>query len=154
MEKILIDQDTMTRTAFYVQIKEAKARMRAKERAPGRDKVQKWNLSRHATLQAAYHEATNNKDSDRISIAIKLAFRFLDLEPGNEENMKITRSSRAWAETLKIKAKNVIDKLVKMEIKQQKSDKQRLASIKQSIFDKGIQGVRKVTRENSPNVKL
>ena len=41
MEKILIDQKTMKDTELLLQIKEAQARMRAKERAPGRCKFQK-----------------------------------------------------------------------------------------------------------------
>ena len=44
--------------------------------------------------------------------------------------------------------------LVKLEIKQQRSHRQRLASLQQDIFDHGISGVREVTRKSNLNIKL
>ena len=112
MEDIMADQKIMKKSALHPQIQEARARIRAKERAPGRDNVQKWNQSRYATIHS--QEATNSKLSDNISIATKLAFRFLDMEPGNENYMNIIRSFPGSADTLKLEAKETKDKLVKI----------------------------------------
>jgi len=154
MEKTLMDQKTMKDTSILLQLNETNARMRAKERTPKKSKIQKWYLSRQATLQVAYLDATTNKISDKISISTRLAFKLLDLEPGDDDRMKLTRSSPAWAENLKVEAKKVKDLLNKIEIKQQRSDNQRLDAIKQKVFHTGIQGVRKVTRQKVVNVKL
>lgn len=154
MEKNLMDQEIMKEMAIFLQIKAAKIRMRAKERAPGRSKLQKWNLSRQATLQVAYLDATTNKISDKISIATRLAFKLMDLEPGDDDHVKLTRSSPAWAERLKVEAKKVKGTLNKMEIEQQRSANQKLAGIKQNVFDTGIHGVRRVTRPKGANVKM
>jgi len=66
MEKTLMDQKTMKDTSILLQLNEANARMNAKERTPKKSKIQKWYLSRQATLQVAYLDATTNKISDKI----------------------------------------------------------------------------------------
>ena len=130
MKKVPADQKIMKETAIDLQIKASKIKMRGKERAPGRNQSQKWNRSRYAVLQVAYLEATTNKESDKISLATRLAFKFMDLEPGDDYHLKLTRKSPAWAERLKVEAKKVKDTLNKMETEQQRSDNQKLAGVK------------------------
>ena len=73
------DQEVMKDEVLKLQLREAKARRRAKERQPGRSKEQTAVRHKHSFLAATYVDAVDHKDGERTTFATDRAFEHMGL---------------------------------------------------------------------------
>jgi len=148
MEMQRADQETMKEEILRLQLREAKAKRRAKERQPGRSKEQTAVRRRHSYLAAAYVDAISHKDHEKTTFATNLTFKHMGLGLMSDEARKVIRGMANWASALRVEIKKHRDLLTKLEEKHHKKDSQRKASAQQHIFEFGIKGVRRVLRKH------
>jgi len=143
------DQEVMKDEVLKLQLKEAKARRRAKERQPGRSK--KHNAVRHmySLLAAAYVDAVYHKDGERTTFATDRAFEHMGLHSMSDGARRVVRGMSRWAEALRSEIKKHRDLQTKPEEKQHKNDSRKQASARQFILEFGIKGVRRVLNKHS-----
>jgi len=143
------DQEVMKDEVLKLQLKEAKARRRAKERQPGRSKEQNAVRHMHSLLAAAYVDAVDHTDGERTTFATDRAFEHMGLRCMSDGARRVIRGMSRWAEALRSEIKKHRDLLTKLEEKQHKNDSHKKASAQQFIFEFGIKGVRRVLNKHS-----
>jgi len=85
------DQEVMKDEVLKLQLKEAKARRRAKERQPGRSKEQNAVRHKHSLLAAAYVDAVDHKDGERTTFATDRAFEHMGLRSMSDGARRVIR---------------------------------------------------------------
>jgi len=143
------DQEVMKDEVLKLQLREAKARRRAKERQPGRSKEQTAVRHKYSFLAAAYVDAVDHKDGERTTVATDRAFEHMGLRSTSDGARRVIRGMPRWAEALRSEIKKHRDLLTKLEEKQHKNDSRKKASAQQFIFEFGIKGVRRVLNKYS-----
>jgi len=143
------DQEVMKDEVLKLQLREAKARRRAKERQPGRSKEQTAVRHEHSFLAAAYVDAVDHTDGERTTFATDRAFEHMGLRSMSDEARRVIRGMPRWAEALRSEIKKHRDLLTKLEEKQHNKDSRKKASMQQFIFEFGIEGVRMVHNKHN-----
>jgi len=100
MDRMTADQEVLRSEALNMQLKMARAKRRAKERLPGRNKDQTKARREHSVFAAAYGDAIKQKSQDRVTTATKMAMDLLDLS-FSDKAIQIIRSTKDWVETLR-----------------------------------------------------
>ena len=85
------DQEVMKDEVLKLQLKEAKARRRAKERQPGRSKEQNAVRHKHSLLAAAYVNAVDHKDGERTTFATDRALKHMGLRSMSDGARRVIR---------------------------------------------------------------
>ena len=78
------DQGVMKDEVLKFQLREAKARRRAKERQPGHSKEQTAVRHKHSFSAAAYVHAVDHKDGERTTCATNRAFEHMGLRSNSQ----------------------------------------------------------------------
>jgi len=94
------DQEVMKDEVLKLQLREAKARRRAKQRQPGRSKEQTAVRQRHSFLAAAYVDAVDHKDGERTTCATNWAFEHMGLRSMTDGARRVVKGMPRWAEAL------------------------------------------------------
>ena len=147
MNQMAKDQEVLRGEALSMQLKMARAKRRAKERLPGRNKEQTKARREHGIFAAAYGDAIKQKHQDRVTTATKMAMDLLDL-PFSDKAIQIIRGTKDWVETLRNELRMKRHTLNLLAQKQLRGEKSRRAGYKQYIFEHGIKGVRRVMRKH------
>jgi len=143
------DQEVMKDEVLELQLREAKARRRAKKRQPGHNKEQTAVRHKHSFLAAAYVDAVDHKDGERTTYATDRAFEHMGLRSMSDGARRVIRGIPRWAEALRSEIKKHRDLLTKLKEKQHNNDSRKKASAQQFIFEFGIKGVRRVLNKHS-----
>ena len=85
------DQEVMKDEVLKLQLREAKARRRAKERQPGRSKEQSAVRHKHYFLAAAYVDAVDHADGERNTFATNRAFEHIGLRSMSQGAGRVIR---------------------------------------------------------------
>jgi len=85
------DQEVMNDEVLKLQLREAKARRRAKERQPGRSKEQTAVRHKHSFLAVAYVDAVDHKDGERTTFATDQAFEHMGLRSMSDGAKRVIR---------------------------------------------------------------
>jgi len=143
------DREVMKDEVLKLQLREANARRRAKERQPGRSKEQTAVRHKHSFLAATYVDAVDHKDGERTTFATDRAFEHMGFRSMSDGAKRVIRGMPRWAEALRSEIKKHRDLLTKLEQKQHKNDSRKKASAQQLFFEFGIKGVRRVLNKHS-----
>jgi len=112
------DQEVMKDEVLKLQLREAKARRRAKERQPGRSKEQTAVRHKHSLFAAAYVDAVDHKNGERTTFATDQAFEHMGLRSMSDGARRVIRGMPRWAEALRSEIKKHWDLLTKLEEQQ------------------------------------
>ena len=88
------------RSTLKFQLREAKARRRAKECQPGRSKEQTTVRHKHSFLAAAYVDAVDHKDGERTTFATDRAFEHMGLRSMSNGARRVIRGMPRWTDAL------------------------------------------------------
>ena len=143
------DQEVMKDEVLKLQIREAKARRRAKERQPSRSKGQTAVIHRHSFLAAAYVDAVDHKNGERTTCATDRPFKHMGLCSMADGARRVVRAMPSWVEALRSEIKKHRDLLTKLEEKLRGKDSRKKASAQHFIFEFGIKGVRRVLNKHN-----
>jgi len=143
------DQEVMKDEVLKLQLREVKARRRAKERQPGRSKEQSAVRHKHSFLTAAYVDAVDHEDGERTTFATDQAFEHMGLRSMSDGARRVITGMPRWAEALRSEIKKHRDLLTKLEEQQHNKDSRKKASAQQFIFEFGIKGVRRVLNKRN-----
>ena len=100
MKQLVADQEAIREEALTMQLKEAKARRRAKERLPGWSKEQTTVRRQHGIFAAAYGDAIKQTSHDRVTTATVMAMELLDLSFWDKA-MQIIRGTKDWSPVMR-----------------------------------------------------
>jgi len=126
-----------------LQLREAKARRRAKERQPGRSKEQTAVRHKHSFLAAAYVDAVDHKDGERTTFATDRAVEHMGLRSMSDWARRVIRGMPRWAEALRSEIKKHRDFLTKLKEQQHNKESRKKASaqrLSSSLESRGCEG--------------
>jgi hypothetical protein len=137
------DQEVMKDEVLKLQLREAKARRRAKEHQPGRSKEQNAVRHKHSLLAAAYVDAVDYKNGKRTTFATDRAFEHMGLRSMSDGARRVVRGMPRWAEDLRSEIKKHRDLLTKLEknsTKMTAARRQVRSSVCLSLESRGFEG--------------